>query len=86
MQNPNSSAHDRLIFLRQDQIEQILSCDEENVLQFDDEDIAFLEEIWEIGTTTAATATEKKMTKTSSEAAGPQKPNFIMARPRQKLY
>lgn len=47
--NIHRSARDRLLFLRQDEIEQIMLCDdsdddEENVLRLDDEDIAFLEE------------------------------------------
>lgn len=47
MNNPYSSARDRLFFVRPDQIEQILLCDDsdddENCLELDDEDTAFLE-------------------------------------------
>ena len=47
MNNPHSSARDRLFFLSPNEIEQLLLCDEsdddETVLQLDDEDNAFLE-------------------------------------------
>lgn len=49
MNNPHSSARDRLFFVSPNEIEQLLLCDEsdeydeESVLQLDDEDNAFLE-------------------------------------------